>query len=59
LLKITFDPAKRALTRRHRGLDFARAVEIFSGRVATIVDKRFDYGETRFITRESSTAAWW
>jgi uncharacterized protein len=38
-MDITFDPAKRELTRRRRGLDFAR-----------VVDDRFDYGETRFIT---------
>ena len=49
-MEITFDPAKRALTRRHRGLDFARAGEVFAGRTATIVDDRFDYGETRFIS---------
>jgi uncharacterized DUF497 family protein len=49
-MEITFDPAKRDLTLRHRGLDFARAVEMFAGRTATIVDERFDYGETRFIT---------
>jgi uncharacterized DUF497 family protein len=49
-MRITFDPAKRALTLRHRGLDFARADEVFGGRTATIVDDRRDYGETRFIT---------
>jgi uncharacterized protein len=49
-LKVTFDPAKRELTRRHRGLDFARAGEVFEGRAATIVDDRFDYGETHFVT---------
>ncbi len=49
-MKITFDPAKRALTRRRRGLDFARAGEVFEGRTATIVDDRFDYGDMRFIT---------
>ena len=49
-MEITFDPAKRELTRRHRGLDFARAGEVFDGRTATIADERFDYGETRFIT---------
>ena len=49
-MKITFDPAKRELTLRHRGLDFARAEEMFSGRIATMVDARFDYGETRFIS---------
>lgn len=49
-MKITFDPSKRDLTLRHRGLDFARTGEVFAGLTATIVDKRFDYGETRFIT---------
>ena len=49
-MDITFDPAKRELTRRQRGLDFARAGKVFDGRTATIVDERFDYGETRFIT---------
>jgi len=47
---MTFDPAKRDLTLRHRGLDFARAGEVFAGRTATIVDGRFDYGEARFIS---------
>jgi uncharacterized DUF497 family protein len=46
----TFDPAKRALTLRHRVLDFARADEVFVGRTATVVDDRRDYGETRFIS---------
>lgn len=49
-MKITFDPSKRDLILQHRGLDFARAAEVFAGRTATIVDNRFDYGETRFIT---------
>jgi uncharacterized DUF497 family protein len=49
-MRITFDPAKRALTLRQRGLDFARADELFAGRIATVVDDRRDYGETRFIT---------
>jgi uncharacterized DUF497 family protein len=49
-LKLSFDPVKRDLTLRHRGLDFARASEVFTGRTATIVDERFDYGETRFLT---------
>jgi uncharacterized protein len=49
-MKITFDPAKRELALGHRGLDFARADEVFAGRTATIVDERRDYGETRFIT---------
>ncbi len=49
-MTITFDPSKRDLTLKHRGLDFARAGEVFAGLTATIVDDRFDYGETRFIT---------
>jgi uncharacterized protein len=47
-MEITFDPAKRELTLRCRGLDFARADEVFAGRTATTVDDRFDYGESAF-----------
>ena len=49
-MRITFDPAKRGLTLEHRGPDFVRAGEVFAGLTATVVDERFDYGETRFIT---------
>lgn len=49
-MKITFDPSKRDLTLKHRGLDFARAGEVFAGRTITVLDERFDYGEARFIT---------
>jgi hypothetical protein len=49
-MRITFDPVKRDLTLKHRGLDFARGGEVFAGQTATIVDDRFDYGETRLIT---------
>jgi hypothetical protein len=49
-MRITFDPAKRDLTLKHRGLDFARAGEVFAGLTATVIDGRFDYGETRFIS---------
>jgi uncharacterized DUF497 family protein len=49
-MRITFDPSKRDLTLKHRGLDFARAGEVFAGLTATIADERFDYGEARFIS---------
>jgi uncharacterized DUF497 family protein len=49
-LRITFDPAKRDLTLKNRGLDFGRAADVFSGRTITLLDDRFDYGESRFIT---------
>jgi uncharacterized DUF497 family protein len=53
-LKVTFDPAKRLITVQERGIDFAiDAAKVFAGRIATVTDDRFDYGEIRF-----STAGW-
>jgi uncharacterized DUF497 family protein len=54
VLNVTFDPAKRLVTLRERGIDFATdAGKVFAGRVATVTDDRFDYGEVR-----NSTAGW-
>ncbi|MBI4273100.1 MAG: BrnT family toxin [Rhizobiales bacterium] len=49
-MRVTFDPAKRELTLRERGLDFAEAAKVFAGRHATRNDDRKDYGEPRRIT---------
>ncbi|MBN8978051.1 MAG: BrnT family toxin [Rhizobiales bacterium] len=49
-MTITFDPAKRAATLAHRGLDFADAAKVFEGDHVTWIDDRFDYGEVRQIT---------
>ena len=49
-MDISFDPAKRADTLKHRGLDFADAGEVFAGRTVTVQDERRAYGEDRFIT---------
>lgn len=49
-MQIEFDPDKREKTLTERGLDFARADEVFSGVNVTVEDARFDYGEPRFIT---------
>jgi hypothetical protein len=49
-VKIVFDPAKRDLVLRNRGLDFASAREVFGDRHMTAPDDRRDYGEERFIT---------
>ena len=49
-MRITFDPAKRDRTLAERGLDFARAAEVFAGRQLTGEDSRFAYGEQRLIT---------
>lgn len=49
-MKVTFDPKKREATLSERGLDFADAEMVFSGRTATTEDKRRDYGERRLQT---------
>ena len=49
-MSIAFDAAKREATLRERGLDMARAEEIFSGGHLTVQDTRKDYGEVRNIT---------
>ena len=49
-MKIQFDAAKRDLTLRIRGLDIARALEIFAGPTNTQEDARRLYGERRYIT---------
>ena len=48
-MRITFDPAKRAVTLAERGLDFARAAEVFADRHLTARDVRHRE-EVRFIT---------
>jgi uncharacterized protein len=50
-LKVTFDPAKRLVTLRERGIDFATDAEkVFAGRKVTFASDRFDYGDVRFLT---------
>ena len=49
-MPIGFDEAKRAATLIARGLDMARAGEVFAGATLTVEDDRRDYGEDRFIT---------
>jgi uncharacterized protein len=42
-VRVTFDPAKRLVTLRERGIDFAiDAAKVFAGRVVTVADDRFD-----------------
>jgi uncharacterized DUF497 family protein len=53
-VRVTFDPAKRLITLQERGIDFAiDAAKVFAGRIATVTDDRFDYGEIRFSTAGS------
>ncbi|AKH89024.1 BrnT family toxin [Edwardsiella tarda] len=49
-MKIEYDQNKREKTLLERGIDFARAGEIFAGMHFTAEDCRQDYGEIRKIT---------
>ncbi len=49
-MNLEFDQVKRKKTLLERGLDFARAAEVFDGIHYTGQDKRVDYEEDRFIT---------
>jgi hypothetical protein len=50
-LILEWDEDKRYSNLRKHGLDFADCVAVFAGRSVTVVDDRFEYGETRFLTR--------
>ena len=49
-MKVEFDSSKRDKTINERGLDFARAVEVFAGVHFTGQDSRMDYPVDRFIS---------
>jgi len=49
-MRIEYDPEKRSTALKERGLDFARAIEVFQGVHFTAQDARFQYLEDRFIT---------
>jgi uncharacterized DUF497 family protein len=50
LVKIDWDEAKRQANLRKHGLDFSDAEEAFSAITHTVEDRRFSYGEQRFVT---------
>lgn len=49
-MQLEFDTEKRDKTLTERGLDFARASEVFLSPCMTIADSRQDYGEPRWNT---------
>jgi uncharacterized DUF497 family protein len=49
-MNLEFDQDKRDKTLLERGLDFARAAEVFESVYFTGRDERFEYEEERFIT---------
>jgi uncharacterized protein len=48
-VEIAFDPAKDQINLRKHGVSLAAAVEMDLDRAIVIEDRRFDYGETRFV----------
>ena len=48
-MKLTWDEAKRQVTLRDRGIDFADAKRVFAGPTVEYEDTRRDYGECRMI----------
>ena len=50
-MRYSFDPAKQATNLKKHGFDIADAQEVIeSGMTVTFEDRRFDYGEERFVT---------
>ena len=49
-MPIEFDASEREVTLRERGLEFARADEVFASRNLTREDGRQGYGERRYQT---------
>lgn len=50
-MRFSFDPAKQARNLKKHGLDLADAHRVIeSGETVTFEDRRFAYGEERFVT---------
>ena len=45
-----WDENKRAINLRRHGIDFADIWRVFENETYTILDERFDYGETRYLS---------
>ncbi len=50
-MHFSYDPHKRASNLKKHGLDFSDAQGVIeSGQTVTLEDRRFEYGEARFLT---------
>lgn len=49
-MRYEWDEAKRRSNIQKHGIDFIGVERVFAGRTITILDDRFEYGESRFIT---------
>ncbi len=59
-MRYEWDEAKRQSNIQKHGIDFVGIEKVFAGKTVTILDDRFDYGESRFITFGAySAVAWW
>lgn len=50
LCAFEWDEAKRRLNLRRHGIDFVDMMKVFDLETVTLVDDRYEYGETRFLT---------
>lgn len=57
-MEIQYDTSKRDATLLNRGLDFARANEVFGQEWLVKKDERFDYAEQRFISYGMLDGRW-
>jgi uncharacterized DUF497 family protein len=48
-VKIEFDPVKDQINQRKHGVSLAAAADMDLDNAIVIEDRRFDYGETRFV----------
>ena len=49
-INFEWDEKKRQANIHKHGIDFVDIPPLFEGEILTIEDRRYDYGETRFIT---------
>jgi uncharacterized protein len=49
-MEFDWDEAKRISNLTRHGVDFAEVSPLFDGEVVTIEDRRFNYGEVRYVT---------
>ena len=49
-MRFEWDEAKRRLNIRRHGIDFVDVMKVFDVETVTLVDDRYEYGETRFLT---------
>jgi uncharacterized DUF497 family protein len=49
-MRYEWDEAKRLANIQKHGIDFTGIEKVFADKTVTILDDRFDYGESRFIT---------